>query len=173
MGTVHSISKRATLGLDSGGEIAVWLPELFPEAATVESEESRRGVKYFGPGDWQATGQSQSWESSLQSSRCQLCTSAKNHGLALCSSMDSGHDVFFTHEGGCFGVHTDTERNRDLSSTGKFALDAESVLFSRADKAVCPSDDGGRCIRWKMVQSNDSMIEFKKRSWTHAVDESQ
>ena len=37
--------------MDSGAEVTVWPPELFPEVPTVESDDSRRGVMYFGPGD--------------------------------------------------------------------------------------------------------------------------
>ncbi|CAK0868056.1 unnamed protein product, partial [Prorocentrum cordatum] len=42
---------RVTIGLDSGAEITVWPPELVPEVPTKDSPESRRGVKYYGPGD--------------------------------------------------------------------------------------------------------------------------
>ena len=37
--------------IDSRAEITVWPPELAPETPTEESEESRLGVKYFGPRD--------------------------------------------------------------------------------------------------------------------------
>ena len=39
------------MGVDSGAQVIVWPPELFPEVAAVESQESRRGVKYVGLGD--------------------------------------------------------------------------------------------------------------------------
>ena len=48
--TVQS-SNRITMGVGSGAAVSVWLPELFPEFATVEPEESRQGAKYFGPRD--------------------------------------------------------------------------------------------------------------------------
>ena len=38
------------MGVDIGVVATVWLPELFPEVATVESEELRRDVKYLEPG---------------------------------------------------------------------------------------------------------------------------
>ena len=44
-------SKWISEDVDSGAEITVWLPELAPETPTEESEESRSGVKHFGPGD--------------------------------------------------------------------------------------------------------------------------
>ena len=46
-----SFSKRVTLGSDRGAEVTVWPPELFPDVATLESDETRRGLRYFGPGD--------------------------------------------------------------------------------------------------------------------------
>ena len=51
IGTVQSSSKRTTMGMDSGAEVTVWPLEVFSEVATVESEESRPGMKYFGPRD--------------------------------------------------------------------------------------------------------------------------
>ena len=39
------------MDVDSGAEVTVWPPELVPGIATVESDESRQGVKYFEPGD--------------------------------------------------------------------------------------------------------------------------
>ena len=38
------------MGVDSGAEVTVWPPEMFLEVATVESNESRRGGKFVGPG---------------------------------------------------------------------------------------------------------------------------
>ena len=67
------------MGVDSGAEVTVWPPNPFPEVATVESEESRRGVKYFGLGAKKKKPtlpklgtrqkESQSWPS-LQESKC-------------------------------------------------------------------------------------------------------
>ena len=34
--------------VDNGAEVIVWPPDLFPEGATVEADESRRGAKFFG-----------------------------------------------------------------------------------------------------------------------------
>ena len=45
------ITKRVTLGLDSGAELTVWPPGLAPEVDALPSVESIRGVKYYGPGD--------------------------------------------------------------------------------------------------------------------------
>ena len=50
-GTIQISSKRTTMDVDSGAEFIVWPPELLPEVATIGSAQSRRGVKYFGPGD--------------------------------------------------------------------------------------------------------------------------
>ena len=43
-GTVQSSSKRIAMGVESGAEGRVWPQQLFPEVATVVSEESRREV---------------------------------------------------------------------------------------------------------------------------------
>ena len=51
IGAVTTNSKLISVGIDSGAEITVWPPELAPETPTEESDESRLGAKYFGPGD--------------------------------------------------------------------------------------------------------------------------
>ena len=43
--------KLLSVCINSGAEITVWPPELEPETPTEQSEESRSGVRYFGPGD--------------------------------------------------------------------------------------------------------------------------
>ena len=50
IGAVTTKSKLISVGIDSGAEITVWPPELAPETPTEESDESRLGVKYYGPG---------------------------------------------------------------------------------------------------------------------------
>ena len=42
---------RVSLGLDSGAEITVWPPGLYPQVITQGNASSRKGAKYFGPGD--------------------------------------------------------------------------------------------------------------------------
>ena len=39
------------MGVDSVAEGFIWRPQFSPGVATVESEESRRGVRYFRPED--------------------------------------------------------------------------------------------------------------------------
>ena len=51
IGTVTENQKLISVGIDSGAEVTVWPPELALDMPTEESEESRSGVKYFGPGD--------------------------------------------------------------------------------------------------------------------------
>ena len=46
---VQTTTNHVTMDLDSGAEVTVWPPELFPQVATQESPESRRGVKYLDP----------------------------------------------------------------------------------------------------------------------------
>ena len=61
------------MDVDSGAEVTVWPPELFLEVATVESEESHRGVKNLGPGDTKGVPFSEGFgtcEGGLELPRC-------------------------------------------------------------------------------------------------------
>ena len=50
-GAVQASANNTTTGVDSVAEGFIGRPQFSPDVATVESEESRRGVRYFGPGD--------------------------------------------------------------------------------------------------------------------------
>ncbi|CAK0871008.1 unnamed protein product [Prorocentrum cordatum] len=109
VGMVHAqtTTNHVTMGLDSGAEVTVWPPELFPQVATEESPESRRGVKYFGPGDRETPSLP-----NLGRRRYDLRRSAnvnvvpvRKPLLAMCSMMDAGHDLHFKCGGRCYAKH--------------------------------------------------------------------
>ena len=100
---------------DSGAEPTVWPPELFPEVATAESEESRRGVKYFRPGDTIAPTLPNLGMRQYSLKVDHLLRKASVNILpvrkplsALCSLIVTGLNVYFTHNVGCYAIHTNT-----------------------------------------------------------------
>ena len=43
--------------------------------------------------------------------------------------MDCGHDVYFTHDAGCYSIHAQTREEIGIHRRGgKFEIDAEVVL---------------------------------------------
>ena len=98
--------------MDSGAEVTVWLP-VVSMSCTVESEESRRGVKYFEPGD-NITPRLPNLDKRQHSLKVgHLLREAsvdivpvRNLLAAMCSLMEWGHDVYFTYDAGCYAIHT-------------------------------------------------------------------
>ena len=62
--------------------------------------------------------------------------------------MDSGHDVYFTQDAGCFAIHTQTREEIEVPRRGgKFEIDAEVVLpFHRLVKPI----NANSCSFWVM-----------------------
>ena len=124
-------------------EITVWPPEIAPETPTEESDESRLGVKYFGPGD-------------------KNCPTRVNHGrrrdvvkvgglerilkahvvpvrkplLAVCDLLATGHDVHFTAEGSWVEHRKTGEVINFIRRGGKFEIDVEVQLPEPVGKRV-------------------------------------
>ena len=103
------------MGVDSSTKVTVWPPELVPDVATAESDESRRGVKYVGPGDRRTPGLPNLIQhryhlkvgTHFRRANVKIVPVWKH--MSLCALMDSGHDVFFTHDAGvCHAIHTNT-----------------------------------------------------------------
>ena len=121
---------------------------------------SRRGVKYFGLGSKITSTlpnlgkrqQSLKFGHLLRKASGNLVP-VWNPLLALCSLMDSGHDVYFTHHAGCCAIHTKTAEEIEIHRrSGKFETDAEVVLPSH--RQVKPQDQvitkTNLCSRWKI-----------------------
>ena len=136
IGTVQSSSERITMGVDSGAEVTVWPPELFPEVATVESEESRRGMRYFG----QETKSHQHVSILANVNSLKVGHLLRNANvnvvpvqkplLALCSL--SGHDVYFARDAGCSVIRTETREEIEVHRRGeKFEMDPIPPRYPR------------------------------------------
>ena len=140
VGMVHTLTtmNHVTMGLDSGAEVTVWPPELFPQVATEESPESRRGVKYFGPGDRETPSLPNLGRRRYDLKIGDLKRSAnvnvvpvRKPLLAMCSVMDAGHDLHFECGGRCYAKHTRTGEEIEIRRRGgKFEIDAEVMLPS-------------------------------------------
>ena len=103
IGAVTTNSKLISVGIDSGAEITVWPPELAPETPTEESDESRVGVKYFGPGDKNGPTLVNHGRRRYVVKVGGLERILKAHVvpvrkplLAVCDLLATGHDVHFT-----------------------------------------------------------------------------
>ena len=105
IGAVTTNSKLTSVGIDSGAEITVWPPEIAPETPTEESDESRLGVKYFGPGDKNGPTLVNHGRRRYVVKVGGLERILKAHvvpvrrpQLAVCDLLATGHDVHFTAE---------------------------------------------------------------------------
>ena len=130
---------HVAIGLDSGAEITVWPPGLHPGVPTQETSESRRGVKYYGPGDTKEPSLPNLGKRKYQLKIGELTRVAnanivpvRRPLLAMCNLIDSGHDVHFIHDGRCFARHIVTGEEIEIRRVGgRFEIDAE-VLNSES-----------------------------------------
>ena len=95
------------IGIDSGAELSVLPRQLFPEIPIEETEASRNGVKYFGPGDLHEPTIKEYGETKLQmivestDGKPQLKTSrfsvadVRKALMCVAEMTDKGHDVVF------------------------------------------------------------------------------
>ena len=101
------------------------VPELFPDVARVESEESRRGVKYFGPKDTTTP-------SLLNLGKRQYSLKVGHLAnvivVSLVTSDEQRMHVYFTHDAGCYAIHTQVGRE------SRFIAEAHSIPFHRQVK---------------------------------------
>ena len=132
IGAVTTNSKLISVGIDSGAEITVWPPELAPETPTEESDESRLGVKYFGPGDKNGPtlvnhGRRRyvvkvgGFERILKAH----VVPVRKPLLAVCDLLATGHDVHFTAKGSWVEHRKTGEVINFIRRGGKFEIDVE------------------------------------------------
>ena len=128
---------RVSLGLDSGAEVTVWPPDLYPQVITQENASSRKGIKYFGPGDTKHPTLPD-----LGSRRYELdiggvkrfanvhVAPVRKPLLALCDLEDHGHDIFFVG-GKRWAKHRVSGEVIPIQRRGgKYEIDATVVLPS-------------------------------------------
>ena len=114
--------------MESGAEATAPPPDLFPEVATVASDASRRGVKYFAP-NLGKRRYGLKVRYLVRTAHAHIVPVWKS-SLALCSPMDSGHDVYFNHDAGGYAVHTTREELEIHRRGGRFEIYAKIVLPS-------------------------------------------
>ena len=49
--SLDEVTRKVTMDIDSGADTTVWPESWCPEIPTLETEESRRGVKFWAAGD--------------------------------------------------------------------------------------------------------------------------
>ena len=132
IGAVTTNSKLISVGIDSGAEITVWPPEIAPETPTEESDESRLGVKYFGPGDKNGPTLVNHGRRRYVVKVGGLERILKAHVvpvrkplLAVCDLLATGHDVHFTAEGSWVEHRKTGEVINFIRRGGKFKIDVE------------------------------------------------
>ena len=132
IGALTTSSKLISVGMDSGAEITVWPPELAPETPTEESDESRLGVKYFGPGDKNGPTLVNHGRRRYVVKVGGLERILKAHVvpvrkplLAVCDLLATGHDVHFTAKGSWVEHRKTGEVINFIRRGGKFEIDVE------------------------------------------------
>ena len=128
IGAVTTNSKLISVGIDSGAEITVWPPEIAHETPTEESDESRLGVKYFGPGDKNGPTLVNHGRRRYVVKVAGLERILKAHMkplLAVCDLLATGHDVHFTAEGSWVEHRKTGEVINFIRRGGKFEIDVE------------------------------------------------
>ena len=128
IGTVTTNSKLIS-GIDSSAEITVWPPELAPETPTEESDESRLGVKYFGPGDKNGptlvNHGRRRYVVKVGGLERILKAPVRKPLLAVCDLLATGHDVHFTAKGSWVEHRKTGEVINFIRRGGRFEIDVE------------------------------------------------
>ena len=132
------LSGEILIGVDSGAEIPVWPTTLCDQVPTIESEESRSGVRYWAPGDLYAPSipnegtrtlhlEAQGRERILKTNICPV----RRPLLSVSWLNDKGWDVHFMSREGAWMEHRATgEITSFQRNGGRFEMAAKVMAKS-------------------------------------------